>query len=173
MKGRTFACLGNHDYEGLKWIKQALEEAEVMLLCDDAFVLDTESGPIQVIGTHYMFQRGKNGEHVKKVLARFPPPQSENQRVVRLLLVHDPIGFDFVPPDEGIIALAGHIHGGQVGLVSLGMKHTLGRLLGVPDHGLWGCGTNRLYVHRGNGQHSFPFRFGVAREKSLLLLKTD
>ena len=37
-----------------------------------------------------------------------------------------------------------------------------------PDHGLFGHGANRLYVHRGTGFYGFPLRIGVPGEPSLL-----
>ena len=49
-------------------------------------------------------------------------------------------------------------HGGQIGLLSLGLQWTLLRtfrpLTGLaPDHGLWGHGTVRGYAHRGTGHY--------------------
>ena len=58
---------------------------------------------------------------------------------------------------------------GQLGLVSLGLPHTVLRLLvDMPDHGLWARGRDRLYVHRGTGHYGFPLRLGVPAEESLL-----
>ena len=65
--------------------------------------------------------------------------------------------------------LAGHTHGGQVGLVSLGLAFTMLRaFVKAPDHGFWARGTDRLYVHRGTGHYGFPLRLGVPAEESLL-----
>jgi predicted MPP superfamily phosphohydrolase len=38
----------------------------------------------------------------------------------------------------------------------------------VPDHGFWGLGAMRLYVHRGTGHYGFPVRVGVPPEESVL-----
>jgi len=44
------------------------------------------------------------------------------------------------------LVLSGHTHGGQVGLVSLGLPYTMMRVfVKMPDHGLWARGTDRLY----------------------------
>ncbi len=65
--------------------------------------------------------------------------------------------------------LSGHTHGGQVGLVSVGLQGTILRLFAkIPDHGFWGRGPDRLYVHRGTGHYGFPLRVGVPAEESLL-----
>lgn len=69
------------------------------------------------------------------------------------------------------LVLAGHTHGGHVGLVSLGLDWTAVRALtGIPDHGAWGQRDNRLYVHRTNGHYGFPLRIGVPAEESVLEL---
>ena len=41
-------------------------------------------------------------------------------------------------------------------------------LTSLPDHGFWGSGVNRLYVHRGTGHYGFPLRVGVPAEHSVL-----
>ena len=70
---------------------------------------------------------------------------------------------------EADLALSGHTHGGQVGLVSLGLPYTMMRaFVRMPDHGLWARGTDRLYVHRGTGHYGFPLRLGVPAEESVL-----
>jgi uncharacterized protein len=52
--------------------------------------------------------------------------------------------------------------------VSLGFDWTLMSRTQYPDHGLFGHGSNRLYVHRGTGFYGFPMRVGVPGEASLL-----
>ena len=66
--------------------------------------------------------------------------------------------------------LSGHTHGGQVGLVSLGLSWTMISALfaGVPDHGFWARGHERLYVHRATGHYGFPIRLGVPAEEGVI-----
>jgi hypothetical protein len=65
--------------------------------------------------------------------------------------------------------LSGHTHGGQVGLLWLGLPHTmLSAFSSIPDHGLWSRGSDLLYVHRGTGHYGFPIRVGVPPEESVL-----
>ena len=87
---------------------------------------------------------------------------------LRLLLLHDPQCFAYVPPGDADLTLSGHTHGGQVGLVSLGLDWTVLSATRWPDHGLFARGPNRLYVHRGTGFYGFPLRIGVPGEASLL-----
>ena len=87
-----------------------------------------------------------------------------------MILLHDPGAFRHLPPGEGDLVLSGHTHGGQVGLLSLGLSWTFLRLFGdkIPDHGFWARGTDRMYIHRGTGHYGFPLRIGVPTEDSLL-----
>jgi hypothetical protein len=89
---------------------------------------------------------------------------------LRIVLLHDPGAFGSLPPGEGDLVLAGHTHGGQIGLLSLGIPWTVVRSFGgrIPDQGLWARGTDRLYVHRGTGHYGFPLRLGVSAEESVL-----
>ena len=54
--------------------------------------------------------------------------------------------------------------------MSFGLDWTVLSRTRWPDHGLFGHGTNRLYVHRGTGFYGFPLRIGVPGEASLLEL---
>jgi predicted MPP superfamily phosphohydrolase len=88
---------------------------------------------------------------------------------LRIALLHDPGAFQHLPEGEADLVVSGHTHGGQVGLLSLGLPWTMLRLFAkIPDHGLWARGTDRLYVHRGTGHYGFPLRLGVPAEESLL-----
>jgi predicted MPP superfamily phosphohydrolase len=87
-------------------------------------------------------------------------------------MLHDPGAFKHLPEGEADLVLAGHTHGGQVGLLSLGLSWTFLRMFGtkLPDHGFWSRGTDRMYVHRGTGHYGFPLRLGVPAEESVLLV---
>lgn len=164
-RGRVFACLGNHDYEALGIVQDALQRHGVQLLVDAEARLDTPAGPVQVIGADFVWQN--RPEHLRGLLERYPKVAG----VFQLLLLHDPSAFRHLPPDSADLVLSGHTHGGQVGLVSLGLPWTfLSLFRNLPDHGLWARGTDRLYVHRGTGHYGFPVRLGVPAEESLLVV---
>jgi predicted MPP superfamily phosphohydrolase len=105
-------------------------------------------------------------EHLQGLLEHFP----RREGVPRLLLLHDPMGFRFLPDGAVDLTLSGHTHGGQIGLVSLGLSWTVLSRSRWPDHGLFALGSNRLYVHRGTGFYGFPLRVGVPGEASVLEL---
>jgi predicted MPP superfamily phosphohydrolase len=162
--GRCFAVFGNHDHEAPREVREGLEANGVRLLVDEEAVLATEAGPVQIVGADWV-GRGRR-EHLETLLARFPRREGH----LRLLLLHDPLGFRHIPPGEVDLTLSGHTHGGQIGLVSLGLDWTVLTRSPWPDHGLFGRGPNRLYVHRGTGFYGFPLRIGVPGEASVLEL---
>lgn len=166
-EGRAFAIFGNHDHEAPEEVAGALAENKVRLLIDDEALVETPVGPVQIVGADWY--REKRKERLQALLARFP----RRDGYLRLLLLHDPRNFHDVPKGEVDLTLSGHTHGGQVGLVSLGLDWTVLSRSKWPDHGLFGHGKSRLYVHRGTGFYGFPLRIGVPGEASVLELVTE
>ena len=167
LEGRTFAILGNHDHESLGEVVDGLARNRIRLLVDEEALVRTPVGDVQILGADYV-GRGRK-EHLEALLARYP----RRAEHLRLLLLHDPLGFRFVPRGDADLTLSGHTHGGQLGLVSFGLDWTVLARSAWPDHGLFGHGRNRLYVHRGTGFYGFPLRIGVPGEASLLELVFD
>lgn len=164
-EGRVFACLGNHDHEAPRIVREALAWNGVRLLVDEAAEVETPAGPVQILGLDFHFRDKQR--RIAEACARWP----RSEAALRLVLLHDPLQFRHLPEGEGDLVLSGHTHGGQVGLLSLGASWTFMRLFGggaLPDHGLWARGRDRLYVHRGTGHYGFPLRLGVPSEESLL-----
>ncbi|MCB9587149.1 MAG: metallophosphoesterase [Polyangiaceae bacterium] len=163
MPGRVFACRGNHDLEAPGTVARALQHAGVELLIDEARVVETELGPVQILGIDFAF-RGRK-ERMQVTCEAHPRVAG----ALRVVLLHDPGAFIHLPPGDADLVLSGHTHGGQVGLLSFGLPHTMVTLFSrVPDHGLWARGLDRLYVHRGTGHYGFPLRLGVPSEESVL-----
>lgn len=163
LPGRVFACRGNHDLEAPETVASALRQNGIELLIDAAMLVETAAGPVQVVGLDFSWrEREPRVTAACEAHPRLPG-------ALRLVLLHDPGAFIHLPHGDADLVLSGHTHGGQVGLVSFGLTHTLLSLFSrVPDHGLWGRGLDRLYVHRGTGHYGFPLRFGVPSEESLL-----
>lgn len=165
LEGRCYACLGNHDHEAPDTVRAALARAAVTLLVDQACEIVTPAGPIQIVGMDFVWRDRK--QHLARVCSEYPRKPDH----LRILLLHDPGAFQHLPPGEADLALSGHTHGGQVGLLSLGLNWTLMRLfVSAPDHGFWSRGSDRLYVHRGTGHYGFPLRLGVPAEQSILFV---
>ena len=163
VEGRTFACMGNHDHEAPRIVLDAMRANGVRMLIDEAALVETVAGPVQIVGADHRWR--DRDAHLRALVARWPRVEG----ALRLVLLHDPSSFAHLPAGEGDLVLSGHTHGGQVGLVSLGMSWTAIRSLWpIPDHGFWARGTDRLYVHRGTGHYGFPLRLGVPAEESVV-----
>lgn len=161
-EGGCYAIFGNHDHEDPDEVRHALATNEIDLLMDEQRLIDTPIGALQLIGADYR-GRGRK-EHIEELLGRFPRREDH----VRLLMLHDPLTFLHVPDGDVDLTLSGHTHGGQVGLVGMGMNWTVLSRSRWPDHGLFAKGAGRLYVHRGTGFYGFPLRIGVPGEASVL-----
>lgn len=164
LRGRVFACFGNHDYEAPEHVKGALRENGITLLMDEEAVVETGAGPVQILGAEFVWRN--RDVHLRAICEKYP----RRPGTTRIVLLHDPGAFKHLPEGEADLVLSGHTHGGQIGLVSLGLEWTFIRLFGkkMPDHGYWARGKDRLYVHRGTGHYGFPLRLGVPAEESLL-----
>ena len=170
-QGTCLAALGNHDLDALDEVRSALALNGIQLLVDQTARVDTHIGPVEVIGIAQLRSRSSvvRRDHLRKVLSR--TATSEGPIAYRICLLHDPSRFqDIEPTAPGApdLVLAGHVHGGQLGLVSLGIPWTILSGSRWPDHGLWGLGRCRLYAHRGTGTFGFPLRIGVPGEESVL-----
>lgn len=163
LEGRVFACLGNHDHEALDTVTGALDAVGARLLVDEATVVETPAGAVQILGLDYHFR--DRARRIAAACERHPRVEG----ALRLALLHDPGAFHHLPDGDADLVLSGHTHGGQLGLLVLGLPHTfVSTFTKIPDHGLWALGKNRLYVHRGTGHYGFPLRVGVPGEESLL-----
>lgn len=163
LPGRVFACLGNHDHEALQTVESALQHVGATLLVDESVLVTTPAGSVQILGLDFHFR--DRAARAARVCAANP----RHPGALRLVLLHDPGAFRHLPEGDADLVLSGHTHGGQVGLVSLGLPWTMLRLFWKgPDHGYWARGVDRLYVHRGTGHYGFPLRVGVPAENSLL-----
>lgn len=164
LPGRVFACNGNHDHEAPALVERALAKNGIVQLVDAAQDVETDAGLVQIVGMDFVWRDRQ--EHLARVCADHP----RRAGATRIVLLHDPGAFKHLPAGEGDLVLSGHTHGGQVGLLSLGLQWTFLRLFGdkIPDHGFWARGTDRMYIHRGTGHYGFPLRLGVPAEESVL-----
>ncbi|MEZ4392646.1 MAG: metallophosphoesterase [Polyangiales bacterium] len=163
LPGRVYACLGNHDHEALETVVTALAANDITLLVDDLATVPTALGDVEVMGFDFVWRDRE--AHLRGVCERFP----RRAGVARVAMLHDPGAFHHLPDGAADLVLSGHTHGGQVGLLRLGLQGTVVSALSkIPDHGPWALGTGRLYVHRGTGHYGFPLRIGVPAERGLL-----
>ncbi len=164
LPGKVFACHGNHDLEAPAVVSRALARNGIDLLVDDARDVATDVGPVQIVGLDFSYRDRK--ARIERACVDHP----RTPGALRIVLLHDPGAFRHLPAGHGDLVLSGHTHGGQVGLLSLGLEWTFLRLFGdrIPDHGFWARGTDRMWIHRGTGHYGFPLRLGVPAEESVL-----
>eukprot|EP01062_Namystynia_karyoxenos_P000016 TRINITY_DN10006_c0_g1_i1.p2 TRINITY_DN10006_c0_g1~~TRINITY_DN10006_c0_g1_i1.p2 ORF type:complete len:511 (+),score=134.02 TRINITY_DN10006_c0_g1_i1:96-1535(+) len=195
-RGRAYACLGEADVvlpHAAAAARSALAACGVRLLCGGTAVVSLG----EPLGEVHLGAGEPGGEAPPLPLPAAGPPaaagggqrqpgrplaallqQRRAARPLSLLLAHDPDAVHAAPMDYHLV-LSGRRQGGLIGLVSLGLRLTAGRLAAhvrkepVPDHGLWARGQQRLYVSRGVGSGGLwppwpPLRLGVPAELALL-----
>ncbi|MCP5064994.1 MAG: phosphodiesterase, partial [bacterium] len=113
-RGRCFAIFGNHDHEAPEEVRAALDACGARLLVDEEAIASTPAGPVQLVGADWA--RKGRAKRLGALARRYPRREGH----LRLWLVHDPLGFADLPDGEADLVLAGHTHGGQIGLVSFG-----------------------------------------------------
>lgn len=159
-----YGCLGNHDLPVAKRLVADLEAAGVRMLVNEGETIATAAGDLHIAGLSFFWR-----DRRKRYRAAFEKAAGGEGPV--LLLCHDPAAFDCLPPDWNGIMFAGHLHGGQIGLTSLGLRWSVLKPLGMYDQGVFTRGRAVMYVHRGTGVYGFPVRLGVPAEVALLTLQ--
>jgi predicted MPP superfamily phosphohydrolase len=156
----TFAVLGNHDWHHYgERVPRALRETGIEVLENDAVALEWCGAVLWIAGLADMRERNPDPT---VALAMVPESQA------LIVLTHDP---DMFPQlrDRAAVTLAGHTHGGQVGLPLLrraAAPTTHGYIGGeVREHGGY------MYVSRGIGTTGFPIRLAAPPEIALLKLR--
>lgn len=164
-----WACLGNHDYDDPARIARRLGDAGVELLRDRAATIEVAGQPLEIAGLDFVFARERHEEIYAQLFARL----ARQDGTPRLLLNHDPRNFFEMPDGVADLMLAGHTHGGHVG-VQLGRDHaiTVVSLVGIPDQGTFARGDMRMFVTRCVGFYGYPMRVGIPPEIALLTLRS-
>lgn len=165
----VYACLGNHDVEVADDLAATLRARGVTVLRDEVAWLRCADGctPVAVAGLDW--RSGREPQHgYARAFAELC--DRVGQEGLSLVLCHQPSAFRVAPPEFAGIVLAGHLHGGQIGISWCGRGVSILRLFGMYDQGLFTRGTAWLYSHRGTGVYGFPMRVGVPAEIAVLTL---
>jgi predicted MPP superfamily phosphohydrolase len=157
----TFAVLGNHDWHHYgELVPRALREAGIEVLENDAVALEHKGAVLWVAGLADMRERNADPT---VALAMVP----DNQALIAL--THDPDMFPQLSV-RAAVTLAGHTHGGQIGLP------LLRRAAAPTKHGYTGGevreGGGYMYVSRGIGTTGLPIRLAAPPEIALLKLRS-
>lgn len=174
----VYGCLGNHDhYAAVDRVTRGVRTTPVDLLVNEHRTLEVDGARLHVVGTDNTGFNQYFGDLPRAVSGIEPHPHGEEARV---LLAHDPTFWDAeVRPThpEVDLMLAGHTHGGQVG-VDLGpLRWSVARVVYDRWAGLYtedrpsGTDRHHLYVNRGIGTVGPPMRLGIRPEVTLLTLR--
>lgn len=158
----TVAVLGNHDWRfGGERVAAALGAAGIPVLENEATAVEHDGGRLWLAGVGDARLRLADPE---AALSQVP----EGEPVV--LLTHNPDVFPRVP-DRVALTVAGHLHGGQVGVPLLrrpalpsrhGERYARGHVVEEGRH---------LFVTQGIGESALPFRFAAPPEIVLIELR--
>ena len=172
----VFGVLGNHDhYADVGRVARQVDATAVDLLVNDARTLTVDGASLHVVGTDNTGFGQRYGD-LDAAMRRVRPGGDD----ATLLLAHDPTFWDsHVRPSRHDVdlMLAGHTHGGQVGVELGPLRWSLARVMYPRWAGLYGepsAGEREkqfLYVNRGLGTVGPPVRLGIRPEITILTLR--
>lgn len=162
-----YAALGNWEYQtgcDLAILAREYDRAGVRLLVNEEATVDVRGEPVRVVGLDDLL-RGR-----PRIDALERPPSPGDGRT--LVMAHCPALFYDVSrvAAASTVVLAGHTHGGQIvpfGRVVMTPPGSAGFVKGWYEAPL---GGHAMYVSKGLGNSSIPFRVGARPEIALLTL---
>lgn len=164
------ATLGNHEYyRGIQAVYHSYKYSKVHLLVNEGVNFPVGNSSVFVGGADdpatmswrtdrtAFFQNSVDGAMKNSTSDAF-----------KLLLTHRPSAFKVAEAEKIDLSLAGHTHGGQLGLMGRSVIDMLGDELYVWGH--FTRGESQLYTSSGVG-HWFPFRLGCPAEAPIFTLR--
>lgn len=157
-----FSVLGNHDWwiDG-KGMKRELEKAGIRVLENETETLEIRGKPLNIVGLPDMTTR-----HARLRPDRLPDPATPT-----LLLSHDPDYFTYSTLPDYEFMLAGHTHGGQVQLPTVGAIIVPLQLSSPFSNGMFRHEGRRLFVTRGLGTSVLRMRLFCKPEIAILTIE--
>lgn len=104
-----------------------------------------------------------------------PALEGTDSADIRILLLHDPNQWraDVCRKSNVELSLGGHTHGMQIGIITKNIKWSPAKRIYPEWNGLFSDGAQYLYVNRGLGVLSVPFRIWMPPEITLIILKRN
>jgi uncharacterized protein len=173
----VWGCLGNHDHyvggESHQELLDAVRAAGVTLLVNQNTTFHIDGEHLQLAAIDNVGLRQNFGDVDKALEGLYPIHPT-------ILMAHDPTFWDKkingkTTNDMSIdLMLAGHTHGGQMGVNLFGIELSPASLMYRQCAGLYkseyGTGQH-IYVNRGIGTTGIPVRIGIPPEITLLTLR--
>lgn len=163
-----WASIGNHEYyHGLDLSRTAHARSDIPLLMNTGKTINVDGVDLYVGGADDPASLWANADGflqrtVNETLSGAPSD------AFKIIMSHRPRGFVEAARQGVELTLAGHTHGGQIGIGGRSMFETTD-----PPNYFWGHytdGKSQLYTSAGVG-HWFPFRLGCRAEASVIVLK--
>jgi predicted MPP superfamily phosphohydrolase len=161
----VYACLGNHDhFATAEKVTAAMEQNGIAVLNNAHRILRVNGASFAVAGIDDAGRGARNFARLDRALEGIPP------NTFRILLTHRPDMFVEAKKAGVEFSLAGHTHGGQVGIEAYGIKLNPVYLVYEYARGLYREDGSTLYVNVGVGMVGVPIRF-VRPEIALFTLR--
>jgi uncharacterized protein len=180
----AFAVAGNHDFgtrelaqanwasseardRAVEALRQAYAARGWRLLVNESASVERAGARLTILGTGVFDPH--HGYHDSDLQHTCAGVDGSD---LRILLTHNPELWDreVVGHQSVELTLAGHTHGGQIGLELGPLSLSLAGLSERRSMGLYREGEQALYVNRGVGLYGPPFRAGIPAELALIRL---
>jgi len=157
----AWGVMGNHDLSNIRErVVPPLEAAGIRILTNEAICVDTDRGPLWIVG----IDDGLLGEiDLEAAFAAVPPDGAA------ICLWHEGDRIEESAPYGAFLQLSGHSHGGQVRLPGIGplAAPELGKRFPI---GRYAVEDGELYVSAGLGIYRPPVRFNCPPELTIVRL---
>jgi len=178
----NFAIPGNHDagiyhpyYNETERLNNVLKmdklisDAGYIQIKDSSLIINIDSLKLRIAG---LITRGRVPDIIFGDLEAALDKGEDADFTI--LLSHDPNHWyrELQDSDRIQLTLSGHTHGMQIGLETGAIKWSPAARLYPAWGGLYGNNNNYLYVNRGLGTISLPYRIGMPPEITIITLKS-
>ncbi|MET0791449.1 MAG: metallophosphoesterase [Polyangiaceae bacterium] len=160
-KDGVFVSMGNHDQSNNDELTRCVSERGSTVLRNAWHTLRRGNAELTLAGLDGRVMPGD----VARVLSSCP------SGAPIVFLSHYPSAFEAAAAAGADLVLAGHSHGGQLGVPFLSQRLNLARLTGQRSRGLVYSGKTALYVNAGLGTTGPPMRLAVPPEIALITLR--
>jgi uncharacterized protein len=160
-KDGVFVSMGNHDQSNNDELTRFVRERGPTVLRNASHTLRRGNAELTLAGLDGRVMPGD----VARVLGSCP------SGAPIVFLSHYPSAFDAAAAAGADLVLAGHTHGGQLGVPFLSQRLNLARLTGQRSRGLVYSGKTAMYVNAGLGTTGPPMRFAVPPEIAVITLR--
>jgi hypothetical protein len=162
-----YGCLGNHDhFATAEKVTAALEQVGIVMLDNTNRSLSVNGERLSMLGVDDAGRGRSDFARLDDALKGVEP------QTFKVLLSHRPEFFPHAKKADIDLTLAGHTHGGQVGVEFWGMNLNPAYLATKYVRGLFKEDGKHLYVNVGVGMVGVPIRI-VRPEITLITLQRD